>query len=81
VIFGTAMAGLIAARSFSPCSSLTQSVSCIAAALLFRLLPETKPQVREERGTQGRKPLETVKGYRSSSVICPSRIRRLGVLH
>ena len=63
-IFGTAMGGLIAARSFFTLFIIDAIVSCIAAALLFRLLPETKPQVREEAGHKEESLWETVKGYR-----------------
>ncbi|MBN1451639.1 MAG: MFS transporter [Anaerolineales bacterium] len=63
-IFGTAMGGLIAARSFFILFVIDAIVSCIAAALLFRLLPETKPQVREEAGHKEESLWETVKGYR-----------------
>jgi predicted MFS family arabinose efflux permease len=40
------------------------TVSCIAAAILFRLLPETKPQVHEETGREQESFLGTIKGYR-----------------
>jgi len=39
-------------------------ISCIVAALLFRLLPETRPQVKEEAGRKEESLWETLKGYR-----------------
>lgn len=63
-IFGTAMGGLIAARSFFALFVIDAVVSCIAALILFRLLPETRPQPKE--GTEHREETfwETIKGYR-----------------
>jgi len=63
-IFGTAMGGFIAARSFFALFVIDAVVSCITAALIFRLLPETKPQVKEEAGRKEETFWETVKGYR-----------------
>jgi MFS family permease len=63
-IIGTAVGGLIAARSFFVLFVIDAVISCIAAALLFRLLPETKPQVKEEAGQKEETFWETVKGYR-----------------
>jgi MFS family permease len=63
-IFGTAMGGFIAARSFFALFVIDAVVSCIVAALIYRLLPETKPQVREEAGRREESFWETVKGYR-----------------
>jgi MFS family permease len=63
-IFGTAMGGFIAARSFFALFVIDAVVSCIVAALIYRLLPETKPQVREEAGRGEESLWETVKGYR-----------------
>lgn len=63
-IFGTAMGGFIAARSFFALFVIDAIVSCIAAVLLFRLLPETKPQVSDEAEHKEETLWETVKGYR-----------------
>jgi len=63
-IFGTAMGGFIAARSFFALFVIDAVVSCTAAALLFRLLPETKPQIKQEAGHKEESFWETVKGYR-----------------
>lgn len=63
-IVGTAMGGLIATRSFFALFEVDATVSCIAAAILFRLLPETKPQIREETGRKQESFWETIKGYR-----------------
>ncbi|RPJ24549.1 MAG: MFS transporter [Chloroflexi bacterium] len=63
-IFGTAMGGFIAARSFFALFVIDAVISCIVAALLFRLLPETKPRVKEEAGHKEASFWETIKGYR-----------------
>ncbi len=63
-IFGTAMGGFIAARSFFALFVIDAVVSCLVAALLFRLLPETKPKAKEEAGHKEESFWETVKGYR-----------------
>ncbi|MBN2117391.1 MAG: MFS transporter [Anaerolineales bacterium] len=63
-IFGTAMGGFIAARSFFALFVIDAVVSCIVAALLFRLLPETKPKGMEEAAHREESFWETVKGYR-----------------
>lgn len=63
-IFGTAMGGFIASRSFFALFVIDAVVSCTAALILFRLLPETKPQVRHEPGHKEESFWETVKGYR-----------------
>lgn len=62
-IFGTAMGGFIAARSFLALFVIDSVISCICAALIFRLLPETKPQVHADAHKQ-ESLWETVKGYR-----------------
>lgn len=62
-IVGTAMGGFIAARSFFALFVIDAVVSCTAAALLFRFLPETKPQVNKEAGQKEESFWETVKGY------------------
>jgi len=62
-IFGTALGGLIAARSFMALFVLDAVLSLIVAAVLFRFLPETKPASGAER-KQEETFLKTVKGYR-----------------
>ena len=42
-IFGTALGGLIAARSFLALFVIDAMLSTIVALILFRTLPETKP--------------------------------------
>ena len=63
-IFGTAIGGFVASRSFFALFVIDAVVSCIAALLLFRLLPETKPKVGREAGHKDESFWETVKGYR-----------------
>src|SRR5215216_58952 len=63
-IFGTAMGGFIAARSFFALFVIDAVVSTIVAVLLFRLLPETKPQVQNEAGHKEETLWGTIKGYR-----------------
>src|SRR5512138_3252427 len=63
-IVGTAMGGLIATRSFFALFVIDATVSCLAAVILFRLLPETKPQVHEQTGRKPESFWETIKGYR-----------------
>jgi MFS family permease len=63
-IFGTAMGGFIAARSFFALFVIDAVVSCIVAVFLFRLLPETKPKVTEEAGQKEVSFWTTVKDYR-----------------
>jgi predicted MFS family arabinose efflux permease len=61
-IFGTALGGLIAARSFMMLFVLDAVLSLIVAAILFRFLPETKPDPRTET-RQEESLLKTAKGY------------------
>src|SRR5215216_7306683 len=63
-IVGTAMGGLIATRAFFLLFAIDALISCIVAAILFRLLPETKPKVQEETGRKQESFWETIKGYR-----------------
>ena len=62
-IFGTALGGLIAARSFMALFVLDAVLSLIVAAVLYRFLPETKPAPRTE-AKEEESLLKTVKGYR-----------------
>ena len=63
-IFGTALGGLIAARSFFALFMIDSIISCIVAALIFRLLPETMPQVKEGKRKDEETLWRTVLGYR-----------------
>lgn len=63
-IFGTAMGGLIATRSFFALFVIDAVVSCLAALILFRLLPETRPKPKEGTETREITFWETIKGYR-----------------
>lgn len=63
-IVGTALGGLIATRSFFALFVIDAVISCIVAAILFRLLPETKPKVQVDAGEKQESFWETVKGYR-----------------
>lgn len=63
-IVGTALGGLIATRSFFALFVIDAVISCIVAAILFRLLPETKPKVQEEAGRKPESFWTTIKGYR-----------------
>jgi predicted MFS family arabinose efflux permease len=62
-IFGTALGGLIAARSFMALFVLDAVLSLAVAAVLYRFLPETRPAPRAE-AKQEDSLLKTVKGYR-----------------
>ena len=62
-IFGTALGGLIASRSFMALFVLDAVLSLIVAAILFRFLPETKPAPRTA-SKQEETLVKTVKGYR-----------------
>lgn len=63
-IFGTALGGFIAARSFFALFIMDAVVSCSVALFLLRLLPETKPGTKEEAEHKETSFWETVKGYR-----------------
>ena len=62
-IFGTALGGFIAARSFFALFVTDCILSCIVAALIYRLLPETKPTSHAE-AQEERSLWQTVIGYR-----------------
>ena len=62
-IFGTALGGLIASRSFFALFVIDSIMSCIVAALIFRLLPETNPQVNEKE-RRDESLWQTIVGYR-----------------
>lgn len=63
-IFGTAVGGLIASRSFLALFIIDAVVSCLAALILFRLLPETKPKPKEGVPHKEETFWQTLKGYR-----------------
>jgi MFS family permease len=63
-IFGTAMGGFIAARSFFMLFVIDATMSCTVALLTYRLIPETKPRVHAEMEHKEETLWETVKGYR-----------------
>jgi MFS family permease len=63
-IAGTALGGMIAARSFLALFVIDAVISCIVAAILFRLLPETRPRIPDETGPKQESLWETIKGYR-----------------
>jgi MFS family permease len=62
-IFGTALGGLIAARSFLALFVMDAVLSMIAAIVLYHFLPETKPAAHVEV-KQNESLLNTVAGYR-----------------
>jgi MFS family permease len=62
-IFGTALGGLIASRSFFALFVIDSTISCIVAALIFRLLPETHPQVKEKKRGNEESLWQTILGY------------------
>jgi len=62
-IFGTALGGLIAARSFLALFIIDAILSMVVAIILFRLLPETKP-VAQDVEKKNESLLTTVAGYR-----------------
>lgn len=61
-IFGTALGGLMAARSFISLFVADAVISLSVAIILYKFLPETKPQVQEER-RHSASFLDTFKGY------------------
>jgi MFS family permease len=63
-IFGTALGGLIASRSFFALFVIDSIMSCIVAALIFHLLPETMPIVKGEKRREEESLWQTVLGYR-----------------
>lgn len=62
-IFGTALGGLIAARSFLALFVMDAILSVLAAIVLYRFLPETKPISTGER-KESESFLKTMIGYR-----------------
>jgi len=62
-IFGTALGGLIAARSFIALFITDAVLSVTVALILYRLLPETKP-ISHAEAQKNESFLQTVAGYR-----------------
>lgn len=62
-IFGTALGGFIAARSFFALFVIDAVVSCITAFIIYRWLPETKPTLQKEAEHKDESLWQTVKGY------------------
>ncbi len=71
-IFGTALGGLIASRSFFALFVIDSIISCIVAALIYRLLPETSPQIKEKKRGDEESLWQTVLGL-------SSRFKRSGI--
>ena len=64
-ILGTALGGLIAARSFLALFIIDAVLSLTVAVILYRFLPETKPSFPREAGTKrSESVLATAAGYR-----------------
>lgn len=65
-IIGPSIGGLVAKHNFFALFVIDSIMSCIVAALVFRLLPETKPQAKSEtHATHHEESLwQTVLGYR-----------------
>ncbi|MBN1264713.1 MAG: MFS transporter [Anaerolineales bacterium] len=61
-IIGPTIGGLVASRSYLAVFILDAITSIITAFIVFRVIPETKPEVTEEQKTE--KLLDTFKGYR-----------------
>ena len=62
-IFGTALGGFIATRSFFALFMIDAVLSCIVAALIYRLLPETSP-TEHDRANEEKSLWGTIIGYR-----------------
>jgi MFS family permease len=62
-IFGTALGGLIAARSFLALFVIDALLSTVVAVILYRFLPETKPESRIE-AKKDESLFKTVAGYK-----------------
>jgi MFS family permease len=64
-IIGPTIGGLIAKHNFFSLFVIDSAISCIVAVLVFRLIPETRPQVRTEAGVEKHESIwQTVLGYR-----------------
>ena len=65
-IIGPSIGGLVAKHNFFYLFVIDSVMSCVVAAIIFRLLPETKPQVKAEAGVphQEESLWQTVLGYR-----------------
>lgn len=65
-IIGPSIGGLVAKHNFFSLFVIDSLMSCIVAVLVFRLLPETKPQVKREPNVvhQEESLWQTILGYR-----------------
>src|SRR5688572_19545548 len=63
-VFGTALGGLIAARSFLALFLIDAFLSLMLMVVLYIYLPETQPQQRADNEKEQEPFLETVTGYR-----------------
>ena len=63
-IFGAALGGLIATRSFLALFITDAILSMVVAIILYRFLPETKPAIQEAAVERADSLLTTVAGYR-----------------
>jgi MFS family permease len=66
-IIGPSIGGLVAKYNFFYLFVIDSVLSCIVAVIVYRLLPETKPQVKVEAHTESAQPesiWQTILGYR-----------------
>jgi MFS family permease len=63
-IFGTALGGFVAARSFLALFIIDAVLSLVAVIILYRFLPETRPALKPEE-KRDESLLKTVAGYRT----------------
>ena len=64
-IIGPTIGGLIAKQNFFALFVIDAAISCVVAALVFRLIPESKPQVQVEAGMEKHESIwQTILGYR-----------------
>lgn len=64
-IIGPSIGGFVAARSFFALFVIDAVVSCVVAAIVFRLIPETRPSHLE--AAHGQSLVETFRGYAAVS--------------
>ena len=64
-IIGPSIGGFVAARSFFALFVIDATVSCVVAAIVFRLIPETRPRHLET--AHGQSLVETFRGYAAVS--------------
>ncbi len=63
-IIGPSIGGLVAKYNFFYLFVIDSILSCVVAVIVYRLLPETKPQVHAAEAHKQESLWETVKGYR-----------------